>query len=114
MAFATLDNRPATEQELCKVYPGDMKTLREDIRNYGFACQRHSVGGHFEGRSGCELSGMHRVCSISINKRQRLLWLEHDFADEALEKESTAHFDPIEMAAERRDALFRKRTRHAI
>lgn len=98
-AFASLDNRPVTEQQLLAVYPGDIKVLREDIKTYAQACERHDIGGHTAGLSGCELTGKHRVCSISINMRKKLLWLEQDFASEAIEDETIERFDPIAIAA---------------
>ena len=98
-AFASLGNKPVTEQELCTVYPGDIKALRDDIRNYAQACERHDVGGHTDGKGGCENKDKHRVCSISINARHRLVWLEQDFASEAIEDETIERFDPIAIAA---------------
>lgn len=101
-AFAKLNNTPSTDAELARVYGGTLKALRDDIKNYALTCHRHCIGGHFEGRGGCELTGMHRVCSIAINQRQRLLWLEHDFADEAMENVTTEHVDAVQLAEERR------------
>lgn len=98
-AFARLDNMPTCENEIGQNYASGLKRFRDDLKSYAQACERHSIGGHEAGRSGCELSGKHRVCCITITPRKRILWLAYDFAGEALVNEDFPYCDPRTIAA---------------